>query len=232
MPSIAFNNIPEIRDALKKYGIFNIRVQNAILAVIGKESGFKPQSENLKYTTASRLKKVYTRIPDAMINSLLNNPVALGNYVYGGQYGTPANAGYLYRGRGLNQITFYNNYKKVGDALKIDLIKNPDLLNKIEYAAPAAAIFYRDAFKIYQSLIKKKYGIDINNIQPGDKDETILKAIVNINAGMGAKDALVLSEYGKSLPYLKLIQKEPIIQKNKIIIPLVIGAALLYFAFK
>ncbi|NBP60366.1 MAG: hypothetical protein EBU53_04580 [Proteobacteria bacterium] len=169
--SIAFNNIPAIRDALKKYGIYNIRLQNSILAVIGKESGFKPQSENLKYTTASRLKKVYTRIPDAMINSLLNNPVALGNYVYGGQYG-------------------------------------------------------------YQSLIKKKYGIDINNIQPGDKDETILKAVVNINAGMGAKDALVLSEYGKSLPYLKLIQKEPIIQKNKIIIPLVIGAALLYFAFK
>jgi len=139
--SIALSNIPAIRQALTKYGLVNLKLQNAILAVVGKESQFKPQSENLNYTTAKRLKAVYSRIPDNLINSLLKNPIALGNYVYGGSYGTPANEGFLYRGRGLNQITYKNQYKTIGKALGIDLIQNPDLLNKLEYAAAALAIY-------------------------------------------------------------------------------------------
>lgn len=230
--SIALSNIPAIRQALTKYGLVNLKLQNAILAVVGKESQFKPQSENLNYTTAARLKAVFSRIPDNLINSLLKNPIALGNYVYGGSYGTPANEGFLYRGRGLNQITYKNQYKTIGKALGIDLIQNPDLLNKLEYAAAALAIYYKNAITANRQKIINKYNIDLSNIKPTDSQETILKAVTNLNAGLGASQSLVNSEYGKALVYLKLINKKPVINTNKIILPLVLGAALLYFAFK
>jgi predicted chitinase len=230
--AIAVNNIPAIREALTKYGIVNIKLQDSILATIGKESQFKPQPENLKYTTASRIKKVFSRIPENLIPGFVNNPVALGNYVYGGRYGTPINAGFLYRGRGFNQITFLDQYKKLANELKADFVQDPDKLNRIEYAAPAAAIFFRDGIKASRAAILKKYGIDLNNIKPADKIETILKAVININAGMGAADSLVNSETGKALPYLKLVQSGKNIQTTKIILPLILGAALLYFAFK
>ena len=42
-------NISLIREALKKRGIVNETLINGIIAVVGKESNFKPQSENLNY---------------------------------------------------------------------------------------------------------------------------------------------------------------------------------------
>lgn len=35
--------------------------------------------------------------------------------------------GYKYRGRGLVHLTWKDNYKKAGDAIGVDLVKNPDL---------------------------------------------------------------------------------------------------------
>jgi putative chitinase len=230
--AIAVNNIPVIREALNKYGINNLKLQNSILAVIGKESTFRPQSENLNYKTADRIKKVFSSIPAAVIPSLVANPVGLGNYVYSNKYGTPAGAGYLYRGRGLNQITFLNNYKKVGQQIGVDLVSNPDLLNKIEYAAPAAAVFYRDSIKTYKNVLKNKYGVDLTAIKPTDNYKDILKAVVNINAGLGASNGLVNSEYGKSLPYYDLVLKSPNITTFKTILPIVLASVMLYYFFK
>ena len=197
-------NIPAIKTELNKVGNFyNKTLVDAILAVIGKESNFKPQSENLNYS-AKRITEVFKSVPANVADTLKNNPIKLGNYVYSNKYGnySPGD-GYLYRGRGFNQITFRDQYKKIGNQLNIDLLNNPDLLNNVKIAAGAAAIYFKNSFLSNRKKIIDKYGIDILNIQPGADPLTILKIAINANAGFGAPQSLVDSEYNKALQYFE-----------------------------
>lgn len=95
-----------------------------------------PKSENLNYT-AKRLTAVWpARFKTAAAAApYAHNPEALANKVYGGRFGNGPEAsgdGWRYRGRGFVQITFRDNYKRLGDAMGIDLVGNPDLaLNRI-----------------------------------------------------------------------------------------------------
>lgn len=51
------------------------------------------------------------------------------NIVYGGRMGnTEEGDGFKYRGRGPIMLTGKNHYKKYGDAIGVDLVKNPDLV--------------------------------------------------------------------------------------------------------
>ncbi len=195
-------NIPAIKNELNTIGNFyNKNLVNSILAVIGKESNFKPQSENLNYS-AKRITEVFKSVPINVAETLKNNPVKLANYVYGNKYGnySPGD-GYLYRGRGFNQITFRDNYKNIGKKLNLDLVTNPDLVNNVKIASQAAAIYFKDSFNTNRKRIIDKYGIDILNIQPGAEPLKILRIVVNANAGFGASQSLIDSEYKKALQY-------------------------------
>ena len=105
----------------------------AFLAQIGHESqGLTRLSENLNYS-AKRLTEVWpNRFPTTeKAQFYANSPERLANLVYGGRYGNGLEAsgdGWKYRGRGPKQITFAYNYRACGQALKLDLTKEPDLL--------------------------------------------------------------------------------------------------------
>jgi len=52
--------------------------------------------------------------------------------------------GQLYKGRGLIQITGLYNYTSCGKALKLNLVKNPELLEEPRYAVMSACWFWSD----------------------------------------------------------------------------------------
>ena len=90
----------------------------AILSEAYHETGgaMQPVSENLNYS-AQRLTQVWPgRFPSiAAAKPYANNPQRLANKVYGGRLGNiEPNDGWLYRGRGLAQITGKTNYAKFG----------------------------------------------------------------------------------------------------------------------
>jgi len=105
--------------------------------------------ENLRYTSAQRLKAVYpARFADLKAaQAYVRQAEKLANYVYGGRYGNRlgTNDGWKYRGRGLIQLTFRGNYLMIGDVAGIDLEANPDLVNAPEYALQVAGAFWHHA---------------------------------------------------------------------------------------
>lgn len=193
------NNIDQIIVSLNKFGVTNPYLQAGILATISKESGFIPQSENLKYSVAN-IKRVWPQTSDADANRLANNPVALGDFKYGGKNGNAANEGYKYRGRGFNQITFKNTYKNFGDAIGVDLVSNPDLLNDPKIAADAAAAFFASELRNGKKAGSfSKFGVSDPEVVSDTTSAT--KVAIQINAGRGTNfnNGVVQEGYKKAV---------------------------------
>jgi predicted chitinase len=187
-------NIQLLMDAMKRNGITNPYTQKAILGTIGKESGFIPKDEKgYGNTSNSRIRKIFGKrvtVSDSELSSLKNNDSKFFDMVYGKRYGNDSPGdGYKYRGRGFNQITYKRGYKKYNDLINkenklgrtVDLINNPDQLNDVDVAAEAAILYFKS--NVQSDAMQRKYGTkDINSF----KDQnTALRAIVNINAGLG-----------------------------------------------
>jgi len=140
----------DLMAAFAQEGITDEKTQIALLANIKKESGFKPISENLNYTSTARLKEVFPsktkNLSDEELKKYTNNPEGLAELVYGGRMGnTEPGDGFKYRGRGFIQLTGKNNYASMGAALNLPLVDNPDLANDPVVAARIAARYIKDA---------------------------------------------------------------------------------------
>ncbi|EGT0672432.1 glycoside hydrolase family 19 protein [Citrobacter werkmanii] len=146
---------PHIDAAMKEFGITTKLDQAMFIAQCGHEStGFTQLVESFNYSVdglayfvkvkrltqdqASALgRKTYEKVLP------LERQRAIANLVYGGRFGNKsAGDGWKYRGRGIIGITFLDNYLICGTALKLDLVSNPELLEKDINAARSAAWFY------------------------------------------------------------------------------------------
>jgi predicted chitinase len=170
----AGKNIDLIIEAFKEYGVTNPYAIVGALCVIGKESGWIPQNEDLRYSK-ERLPEVWgifsktgKKVPNKQgkfnYNELAvkyaGNAEKLANFVYGWNGSNPKGMrslkdclgnttwgdGYKYRGRGFNQITWKDTYEKYTKSLGVDLINNPDKLNEPKIAAKAAITFFKNVF--------------------------------------------------------------------------------------
>ena len=85
-------------------------------------------------------------VPTAVANSIAGKPELIANLVYSSRMGNgPAESGegWLYRGRGLKQLTGKDNMRRCGEALGLDLINEPDLLLTPINAARSAGWFWK-----------------------------------------------------------------------------------------
>lgn len=109
--------------------------------------------ENLNYS-AARLMQVWpSRFPtlDSTVG-FANNPEALANKVYAGRMGNTAPGdGWLFRGRGIPQITGHDNYTFVGNLIGQDLLDVPDLLAQPHFALAAGIAWWEK--KIPDSML-------------------------------------------------------------------------------
>ncbi|MEZ2450502.1 glycoside hydrolase family 19 protein [Raoultella planticola] len=178
---------PHIVAAMKEFGIIKPLDQAMFIAQAGHESGgFSRLVESFNYSIAGLAGFVRAgRLTQDQANSLgrrqgepslpLERQRAIANLVYSNRFGNKsAGDGWKYRGRGIIGITFLDNYMKCGTALKLDLVSNPELLEKDINAARSAAWFYTssgclkysgDLVRVTQIINGGQNGIDDRRVR-------------------------------------------------------------------
>lgn len=152
--SLADKWLQHVVSAMKEFGIDTPRRQAYFLAQIGTESnGFRAAQESFNYSITG-LQIFGARLTEPQRQQLGRKPgelalsparqEAIANIVYGGRYGNNLiGDGWKYRGRGLKQVTFKDNYAACGKALGLNLTDNPDLLLQDANAARSAGWFWK-----------------------------------------------------------------------------------------
>jgi predicted chitinase len=199
--------IGTITAGLVAAGITNAYAQKAVIANVGKETGFKPRDEDLaaySRTSNERIREVFTsraaKYSDEELNQIKKDPVKFGEMVYGkdtkmGQSmgNTQEGDGYKYRGRGSIQLTGKNNYAAYSKVVNKDLVSNPDLVNDPAIDAAVVAAF-----------VKKGVGNKINDFTDQQTaNRAVTQAIggakLNLDVGVGAKILSKVDEYSGAL---------------------------------
>lgn len=148
--ALAVQWLPHISQAARRYQIdASQRRIAAWLATIAHESArLTSVVENLNYSAQGLAQTWPSRYadmtgqPNALAQSIARKPATIASLTYANRMGngpSKTGDGWIYRGRGLIQITGRDNYDRSGDALGLDLILNPERLEEPYYAALAAA---------------------------------------------------------------------------------------------
>lgn len=134
-----------LKETFEKYQINTPKRQACFLGQTMHESGsFKFTRENLNYSARALMNTWPSRFPDLETASQYERqPEKIANKVYSGRMGNIEDGdGAKYIGRGLIQVTGKENYTHCGEALGVDLITNPQLLEEPRYAALSAGWFW------------------------------------------------------------------------------------------
>jgi len=134
-----------LNETFDKYQINTPQRQACFLGQTLHESGnFKFTKENLNYSAKALMATWPSRFPTIdFAMQYERQPEKIASKVYVGRMGneTPEDAA-KFIGRGLIQCTGKENYTHCGEALGIDLIANPHLLEEPRYAVLSAGWFW------------------------------------------------------------------------------------------
>jgi putative chitinase len=134
-----------LNETFAKYDISTLKRQACFLGQTLHESGnFKFTRENLNYSARALMNTWPSRFPNLEIASQYERqPEKIAAKVYIGRMGNemPEDAA-KYIGRGLIQVTGKEAYQHCGQALGIDLIDNPELLEEPRYAVLSAGWYW------------------------------------------------------------------------------------------
>lgn len=137
----------ELNELLPEYQIDTVARIAAFVSQCAHESGnFRFISENLNYRWES-LRKVFPKYfpTDDSAKKYARQPEKIANKVYANRMGNGPESsgdGWLYRGRGLIQITGKNNYTQMANAFEMSLEAMPQYLSTFEGATRSACWFW------------------------------------------------------------------------------------------
>lgn len=118
----------------------------AFLSQVGVESaGLTALVENLNYSAPGLLTTFPSYFDKDTAVAYARQPEKIANRAYANRLGNGDEAsgdGWLFRGRGLLQITGRNRYSACAEALDLELLGNPDLLLRPLNAAMSAAWYF------------------------------------------------------------------------------------------
>lgn len=185
-PTVASVWLNSLQLACDKYGINSPNAMASFLANVGVESaGLVRLSENLDYSAQGLANTWPNRyatnrgsrplIPNALAIALAHNPQKIANNVYANRLGNGNEAsgdGWHCRGQGPIQITGKAEIARCGEAIGVDLVANPALLQTPTVGALSAAWYFADAgciqaaedgnFPLVVKLINGKFPDDAN----------------------------------------------------------------------
>lgn len=122
---------PELDSLLAPAGIDTpMRVAHFLAQACYESSSFSRLEENLSYS-AERIVQLYGKTHPtvaARAFALAHNPEAFGNAIYANRFGNGDEAsgdGWRFRGRGLFQLTFRDNYAALGVMADPDCVATP-----------------------------------------------------------------------------------------------------------
>jgi putative chitinase len=147
-----------LMSAWEKWRVESQLQRAAFLAqAIHETGGFVRVRENLNYSDPERIARIFRTAFDLdadgkiepneieFAKAYVNQAEKLANRAYANRYGNrdiDSGDGWRFRGRGLFQITFRDNYRAAGLACGRDYITNPDQVARAEDAALTAAWFW------------------------------------------------------------------------------------------
>ncbi len=140
--------LPLLAAAMEEFGISTRLRQAAFLAQAGHESGALGRLvENLNYSAAGLLSTWPSRFTAESAAAYARQPERIANRVYGGRGGNGdegSGDGWRFRGRGVFQLTFRDNYSRAGQALGLPLEDEPELVATPPVACRTAGRYWRD----------------------------------------------------------------------------------------
>lgn len=149
------------------------RLAHFLAQIATETGGLRRLDENLYYTTAARLVKIWpSKFPNlAAATPYLKNPEKLANHVYGHKNGNLGGTdGWDYRGSGLIQLTGRENFRKVGLEVGIDLEGDPGLAREPEASLQIALGYW---------AVRK-----INEVADGTSEDDVTAVTKRVNPAL------------------------------------------------
>jgi putative chitinase len=156
-PSLAARWYDVLVAAMHEFGIDTpLRVAGFIAQIYVESSGFTRLTENLNYTPQGLVATFTRRISQQQANEWGRRPgekvvpherqVKIANQVYSNRFGNrgpESGDGWRYRGQGLKQLTFADNYRDCGAGIGLDLLNHPEYLRRDAPAARSAGWYWQ-----------------------------------------------------------------------------------------
>ena len=139
-----------IVDILPTYTIdSNLRIAAFMAEMVYESNQFNEISENLNYSAEGLIKTFPIHFNSVEATEYQHQPEKIANRVYGCRNGNgdeTSGDGYKYRGRGLVQLTFHDNYSACSQSLNGDnlFLDDPDQLLRPDVAVSAACWYWNN----------------------------------------------------------------------------------------